>query len=216
MLTHSLFRDMSESEIDEAMMNISAGEFIYNKGAVILQAGDVTQSMGLVLEGSTSVESTDLWGNNTLLGIMKPGEIFAVTYALLGEPLLVDVLANENCRVLFLRVYSLPMSCSWAAKLSHNLLAITARKNLHLSERTFINANRSIRRRVMNYLNSESLRAHSREFAIPFNRQQMADYLGSDRSALSKELCSMRDEGIIEFHKNKFILKRGIYPEHKD
>lgn len=200
------FAGFSESEYNEAMTQISAGEHSYPKGQLIFTAGDVTERMGLVVSGSVTVETSDMWGNVTLLSLVGEGEYFAETYALLGEPMMVDVRANEDSRILFLRVRGINHSGKWTLKLTQNLLAILARKNLHLSERSFINSGKSIRRKVMSYLNALSLRKNSRNFTIPFNRQQMADYLNCDRSALSKELCLMRDEGIISFSKNHFTL----------
>ena len=140
------------------------------------------------------------------MSLVSEGGYFAETYALLGEPMMVDVRANEESRVLFLRVRGVNCSRKWTLKLMQNLLAIAARKNLQLSERSFINSGKSIRRKVMSYLNAVSLREHSLDFTIPLKRQQMADYLNSDRSALSKELCLMRDEGLISFSKNHFTL----------
>lgn len=203
-----LFNGMNEYEFNEAMKNINAGEFKYRKNQIILQAGDITQKMGFILNGSVSIESNDIFGNTTLLNLAHEGEYFAEVYALSGMQMLVDVRANENCRILFITLEKINTFHSWALKLNYNLLQILARKNLHLSERSFINANKSIRRKVMSYLNSISLKdkKHKRDIIIPLNRQQMADYLNIDRSALSKKLCSMRDEGIIEFQRNHFIL----------
>ena len=206
MRNSEIFAGFSESEYNEAMTQISAGEHSYPKGQLIFTAGDVTERMGLVISGSVTVESSDMWGNVTLLSLVSEGGYFAETYALLGEPMMVDVRANEESRVLFLRVRGVNCSRKWTLKLTQNLLAIAARKNLQLSERSFINSGKSIRRKVMSYLNAVSLREHSLDFTIPLKRQQMADYLNSDRSALSKELCLMRDEGLISFSKNHFTL----------
>ena len=201
-----IFTGMTDKEFNAAMKSINVGEKVYDKNEIIFSAGDITEQTGLILEGSVMIESSDIWGNNTLLGIMETGKLFAVTYALIGAPLLVDVRAKERTRILFLRVNNINLSASWSFKLLKNLLRITAGKNLHLSERSFINANKTIRRKVMSYLNSLSLKTKSRELLIPFDRQQMADYLNVDRSALSKELSAMKDEGIIDFHKNHFLL----------
>ena len=201
MRNSEIFTGFSESEYNEAMTHISAGECSYPKGQLIFSAGDVTKRMGLVVSGSVTVESSDMWGNVTLLSLVGEGEYFAETYAILGEPMMVDVRTNEDSRILFLRVRGVNYSGKWTLKLTQNLLTILARKNLH-----FINSGKSIRRKVMSYLNAVSLREHSKDFTIPFNRQQMADYLNTDRSALSKELCLMRNEGLISFRKNHFIL----------
>ena len=206
MYSYEIFEGLTEEEYDQAMRAISSGEYVYAKNKIILNAGDVTHSTGLVLEGSVLIESADMWGNSALLGIMRIGELFAASYALTGQPLLVDIRANEDCRAVFLNVSKINGTELWVKKIMSNILAITARKNIYLSERSFINANKSVRRKVMSYLNSLALRKRTRDLYIPFDRQQMADYLNIDRSALSRELCSMRDEGIIRFRKNHFLL----------
>lgn len=201
-----IFAGFSDDEYSEAMTHISAGESSYRKGQMIFTAGDVTDRAGLVISGSVAIESTDIYGNASLLTLVGKGGYFALSYALLGVPMIVDARANEECRILFIRVKGIAHSETWTQKLTQNLLTITARKNLHLSERTCINANKTIRRKVMSCLKAESVRENSRDFVMPFSRKQMADYLSSDRSALSRELCRMRDEGLISFRKNHFSL----------
>ena len=207
-----LFGEMSDNEIKEAVLALSATERTYDKNDMILIAGNTADSLGLVIAGSVRIESNDMWGNRTILGSVGTGQLFAETYALIeNEPLLVDVSANENCRILFFKVGSLKKlksnTDSWCLKLISNLLMISAHKNLHLSGRSFHTSLKTIRGRVMAYLNSVSLRNGSKEFDIPFDRQQLADYLNLDRSALSKELGKMQKEGIICNHKNHFVIQ---------
>ena len=126
------------------------------------------------------------------------------------EPLLVDVMANEDCCILFLNIKkSLSPSKSpesWNYNFIQNLLVISSRKNLILSGRSFHTAPKTIRGRVMSYLNAMSLQKWAKEFDIPFDRQQLADYLNLERSALSKELGRMQKEGIISTRKRHFKL----------
>ena len=96
---------------------------------------------------------------------------------------------------------------SWQKKLLKNILHVSMQKNLALSSRIFFTAPKTIRGRLLTYLSAQSMKAGSSTFDIPFNRQQLADYLNLDRSALSKELGKMRDEGLLEFYKNTFKLK---------
>ena len=206
-----LFMGMSEDEISGALSFLQAQEKQYKKSHVLLHAGDVTERLGLVLEGSVTIESNDAWGNRTILSHVGPGQLFAETYALLeDEPLLVDVVANETCRILFLRVCSIQelMSASgaWATKITANVLMISALKNLHLSGRSFHTAPKTVRGRVMAYLNTVSLQTQSTEFDIPFDRQQFADYLNVERTALSKELGKMQNDGLIKVKKNRFVI----------
>lgn len=206
-----IFHSMSEKEIDEALLTLTANEKKYPKGAAILHAGDTTEQMGLVLEGSVTIENNDIWGNKTILSHVGTGGFFAETYGLLpDEPLLVDVVTNEKSRILFLRIGSLRnmdiSSTPWAYKVINNLLTISMHKNLTLSGRSFHTSPKTIRGRVMSYLDTISLRTGNLEFDIPFDRQQMADYLNVERTALSKELTRMESDGLIRFRKNHFEI----------
>ncbi len=208
-----LFRGMTELEITKALQVLEAHEKSFQKGETLLIAGTITERMGLVLEGSVTIESNDAWGNRTIISHVGQGQVFAETYALLeNEPMLVDVTASEDCRVLFLRsgrIQSLKNSLEpWALKYITNLLTISMHKNLILSGRSFHTAPKTIRGRVMAYLNSVSLQKHSREFDIPFDRQQLADYLNLERSALSKELGKMQKDKLIFCKKNHFLIRQ--------
>ena len=206
-----LFRGLTSEEISAAIAFFHAEEQNYKKAAVIFHAGSQTDRMGLVLEGSVTIENNDVWGNRTILSHVGKGQFFAETYAYLpNEPMLVDVVANENCRILFLRTGSLNRlqdpPGSWGMTFISNLLSISAHKNLMLSGRSFHTAPKTIRGRVMSYLNTVSLQKESYEFDIPFDRQQLADYLNLERSALSKELGKMQRDGLITVRKNHFII----------
>ena len=206
-----LFAGMSEEEKDRAYESLEVQERTYKKGEVILRAGSRTKRMGMVLSGSVTIESNDIWGNRTILSLVGAGQFFAETYALLQDtPLLVDVLANEDSLVVFLSLAEASRAKggagSWHLKLVSNLLMVAARKNLILSGRSFHTAPKTIRGRVLSYLNSMSLQRNSMEFDIPFDRQQLADYLNLERTALSKELTKMQREGLIECRKNHFRL----------
>ena len=208
-----LFRGMTELEITKALQVLEAHEKSFQKGETLLIAGTITERMGLVLEGSVTIESNDVWGNRTIISHVGQGQVFAETYALLeNEPMLVDVTASEDCRVFFLRsgrIQSLKNSLEpWALKYITNLLTISMHKNLILSGRSFHTAPKTIRGRVMAYLNSVSLQKHSREFDIPFDRQQLADYLNLERSALSKELGKIQKDKLIFCKKNHFLIRQ--------
>lgn len=205
-----LFKGMTDPERDECLLTLNAHRKSYKKGDAILHAGNQTDQMGMVLSGSVTIESNDMWGNRTILSQVGTGQFFAETYALLPEEvMLVDVVANENCQVLFLHVgnmISKMQRVAWSQKLYRNLLLISSHKNLTLSGRSFHTAPKSARGRILAYLNTVSLKKHSTEFDIPFDRQQLADYLNLERTNMSKELTRMRREGIIECRKNHFKL----------
>lgn len=204
-----LFKDMTDREFEEALSRLGAHEQTFEKGEMILRAGDTTSEMGIILAGSVTIESNDLWGNRAILNLAEAGDFFAEVYALFGnEPLLIDVCANEDCRILFLKTAGLTgeMKSSWQIRLTRSLLLIASRKNLVLSGRAFHTSPKSIRGRLMAYLDSMSRKKGSRSFDIPFDRQQLADYLNVERTALSKELGKMKKEGLIDCRKNHFRI----------
>ena len=206
-----LFKGMTEDETASALLSLQAKLKEFKKGGALLHAGDFTDDLGLVLAGSVTVEWHDAWGNRVILGHVVSGEIFAGAYALLtDEPLQVDVIANEDCRVLFLHLGSADAlagcTAAWASKFTANLLTVASRIILHLAGRSFHTAPKTVRGRVMAYLNVVSLQAQSREFTIPFDRQQLADYLNVERTALSKELGKMQKDGLIKTKKNHFLI----------
>ena len=175
----------------------------------IFRAGETVHEIGMVLSGSVHIESVDLWGNKSILSQAGPGQAFAETYAFCAEPLMVDAVAAEDCEVLFLDVSAL--SCPhaehhWQEQLLRNLLQVSMHKNLTLSRRIFCTTPKTVRGRLLTYLSGQAMRSGNTTFTVPFNRQQLADYLNLDRSALSKEMGRMREEGLIDFEKNRFTL----------
>ncbi|MBQ9719657.1 MAG: Crp/Fnr family transcriptional regulator [Oscillospiraceae bacterium] len=206
-----LFRGMRPEEIAASQRVLSAHKKGYVKGEVILRAGSAAAWMGMVLAGGVPIESTDLWGNRAILGHVGPGQYFAETYALLAvDAVPVDVVADADSVVLRFRISALremDMTAEpWRMKLLTNLLTISAHKNLALSARSFHTASKHIRGRIMAYLNAISLEKRAQSFDIPFDRQQLADYLNVERTALSKELGKMKREGLIDFRRKHFIL----------
>ncbi|MBQ8850919.1 MAG: Crp/Fnr family transcriptional regulator [Oscillibacter sp.] len=206
-----LFRGASAEETEEMLSCLGAKTRRYEKGSVIYHAGDLVSAIGLVLSGSVSIESDDAWGNKSILDHVGPGQVFAETYACVpGEPLMVSVVAAETAEVLFLDMgrvlHVCSNACTFHNKLIRNLLAISSQKSLNLSRRIFHTSAKSIRGRLMSYLSYQAARQGSREFDIPFDRQQLADYLGVDRSALSGELGKMQREGLVRFHRSHFVL----------
>lgn len=204
----ALFRGFDETEVNTLLGSLNAREKRFRKGAMIFHSGDVISTLCFVIAGSVTIESNDMWGNRTILNLVGKGQFFAESYALLpNEPMLVDVCANEDCTIIFLDMRSIVrLDESIRARLLDNLLMITTRKNLHLSSRSFHTAPRQVRGRIMAYLNTISVQKHSREFDIPFDRQQLADYLNVERSVLSNELSKMQRDGLIRCRKNHFEI----------
>ena len=122
-----------------------------------------------------------------------------------------SVEAESAVTVMFLRIKRVlsvcPSACSHHSRIIRNLLGELAEKNLRLNEKLTHMGQRTTRAKLMSYFSAEAQRRGGYEFDIPFSRQQLADYLGVERSGLSLELGKMRDEGLLDFHKSHFLLK---------
>lgn len=207
-----LFQGTRPEDAEAMLKCLEAREKQFQKDETIYYVGDRLSELGLVLSGSVLIENDDLWGNRSILDRIGPGQIFAETYACVpGEKLLVTVTAAEKTEVLFLNVGKIlrvcTNACSFHARLIRNLLTLSAQKNLNLSRRIFHTSAKSIRGRLLSYLSWQAVKQGSREFDIPFNRQQLADYLGVDRSAMSAELGKMKREGLIQVDRSHFRME---------
>ncbi len=210
--TTLLFHGIAEKEIPPLLNCLGASQSAYKKGETIFAEGMVTERLGLVLSGLAIISSVDVWGNTSILGHVAPGEAFAEAYACIPEqPLLVTVSAAEDTSVLFLHVgkilHTCPHACPCHERLVRNLLGVCARKSLQLSRKILHTGSKSIRGRLMSYFSECAKNSGSNCFRIPYNRQQLADYLGVDRSALCNALSKMQKEGILTYQKNQIRLK---------
>lgn len=206
-----LFQGLTEADIDQMERSRCLRRKTFARRQTIFRTGDTVHEIGIVLRGAVHIESIDLWGSKSILSEVGEGQAFAETYAFCGEPLMVDVLAAADCEVLFLDTAALTRphaEHSWQDRLLRNLLRVSMKKNLALSRRILCTAPKTVRGRLLTYLSGQAVQAGGMEFDLPFNRQQLADYLNLDRSALSKELCRMRDEGLLTFRKNHFVLRQ--------
>lgn len=206
-----LFRGVGQEEIASMLSCLKPREVTYGKGEAVYRIGDEVRFVGIVLQGSVRIERTDAWGATAVLALIQAGDVFAESYACAsGVPLMVNVFANEESRILLLDAACLIRPCERVcgshAKLTANLLALMARKNIALSQRSFHGMPKTIRGKLLAYLSTESARAGSRTFEIPFTRQQLADYLGVDRSALSAELGRMQRDGLLRTERRRFEL----------
>lgn len=206
-----LFQGIKDREIESVLKCLSAEEKSFQKDAYIYRAGDITGRLGVVMEGSVNIIKDDVWGNRKIIENISQGQIFAETYACLkGEALMVDVQASEPAKVLFMDVNRIlttcPSACDFHTRLIRSLMYVLARKNLMLTRKMDIITPKSLRERVLVYLSQEAAKQGSHRVTVPFNRQQMADYLSVDRSALSGELSKMKRCGLIDYEKNQFTI----------
>lgn len=206
-----LFKGIGEKETASMLSCLGAYQRSYQKGDCVFRKGERITAVALLLEGAVHIRKEDYWGNLSILNEISAGEVFGETYACLeaGE-MLNNAVAVKNSQVLFLDVKRVLTTCSSACqfhgKLIQNLLSVLALKNKMLTQKLEHMSQRTTREKLLSYLSEQSLREGRPSFDIPFNRQQLADFLSVDRSAMSNELCRMRDEGILEFERNHFVL----------
>ena len=189
----------------------------FESNEAIFNIGDKVESIGIVAAGSVVIENIDLWGHKSILAKIGAGGAFAETYALCKAPLQVRVVASTKSEICFLQMSKIMSEsyreCNWRKTLMDNLLSVALRKTLTLSTRIFCTSPKSVRGRVLAFLSSESISNNSLTFNIQFSRQEMADYLNLDRTALSRVLSEMKAEGIIDYYKNTFKI---LSTEHFD
>lgn len=207
-----LFQGVQEAEIKSMLHCLGGTQTVFEKGEFLCEVGDILNQVGIVLEGSVQVLRDDFWGNRSIIAQVEAGEIFGEAYACLRtEPISVSVLSVEKTKVLYLDVKRILTTCSSAcefhSRLIQNFLMVLAKKNLMLTQKMQHMSQRTTREKLLSYLSEQSEKQHSRSFVIPLNRQELADYLAVERSAMSNVLCKLRDEGILEFEKNHFRLK---------
>ena len=206
-----LFAGVKKDDICAMMSCMSARISSYKKGEYIFRQGDILNDLFIVLEGSIHIQSDDYWGNRSILNEVTKSEIFGEAYAVHNySPTLNDAVASSDCIIAVFSLKKMMTVCSnmcrFHSLVIENLVDILATNNLSLVQKLTHITKRSTREKLISYLSLQSKLNHSNSFSIPFNRQQLADFLSIDRSAMSNELCKMRDEGLIEFHKSNFTL----------
>lgn len=208
----SLFSGISEEELAAMLSCLQTKTESFPKDTFLLRTGDTAESIGLVLSGSVLIVQEDIWGNRNILSKAGAGQTFAAAYACApGSVLNVSVVAETPVTAMFLNVKRVlnvcPSACEHHSRIIRNLLGELAEKNLRFGEKLTHMGQRTTRAKLMSYFSAEAQRLGTYEFDIPFSRQQLADYLAVERSGLSQELGKMCSEGLLDFHKNHFILK---------
>ncbi len=210
-----MFSGINEKEILSILDCLHATIKNYKKNELVLYQGEPVHSIGMVLSGIVLIEKEDFWGNRLILQELLPGTLFAESYACLKTmPIETNVFAKEPAAIMFFdinRIFHIcSKTCSFHTRLIENLLATIAEKNVALTRKIQLISQKTIRDRLLSYLSAVSQTIGSSKFSIPFNRQELADYLSVDRSALSNEISKLQKEGIFTCQKNNFVLHTDI------
>ena len=206
-----LFAGVNEAEIGAMLSCLQAKMKTYKKGEYVFHQGEKLDTITVLVEGCLHIQRDDYWGNRSIINMVSEGEMFGEAYvAPESGALMNDVLAIEDSTVIFFDVRRIitvcPTACRFHSMVVQNLFFAISEKNRKLVQKLGHMAKRSTREKLMSYLSEEAKRQGSSVVTIPFNRQQLADFLSVDRSAMSNELGKMRDDGLIKFEKNRFTL----------
>ncbi len=206
-----LFEGISDSELERVLTCFGARVERFDKKHTIFQEGNTARYIGILLDGGGQVIQLDYYGNRSIVSEIKPTEIFAEEFACAEvRKIPVSVVANEDSEVMLIEgdhiLHTCSNNCGFHQRLIFNLMKQLAQKNIEFHQRIEITSKRSTREKLLAYLWLQATRTGSNSFDIPFDRQELADYLEVERSGLSAEISKMKKEGIIENQKNHFVL----------
>lgn len=206
-----LFRGILPEDLSSMLRCLNARTAAYQKQDIVLLEGQPVPSVGVVLSGKVQIVKEDFAGNRNIMAEIGPGNLFAESYSCIqADSLPVTVVSVTESEVLWVDyrriVTTCPSACRFHTRLIENMLTILASKNILLSRKIEHISKRTTREKLLSYLSDQSARSGAREFDIPFSRQELADYLCVDRSAMSGELSRMQRDGILRFQHNHFVL----------
>ena len=206
-----LFQQIEGDDLQKMLGCLGAKVESFDKKYTILAEGTPAKYIGILLSGSAQIVQVDYYGNRSILGSVAPSEVFAEAFACAGMDMLpVSVTANEPCEVMLIHrdhiLHTCENHCGFHQQLIFNLMQDLASKAILFQQKIEITSKRTTREKLMTYLLLYAKKANNNSFEIPFDRQELADYLEVDRSGLSAEIGKLRKEGILENHRKSFTL----------
>lgn len=207
----SLFNGIEDKHLLAMLGCLGAKVIFYEKNETIIQEGDTAKYLGIVLKGTAQIVKVDYYGNRSIVTTIAPTQLFGESFACAEvESMPVSVVASEACEVMLIDCRRVTRSCSNAcafhSQIIFNLLKVVATKNLIFNQKIEVTSRRTTREKLMAYLLSQEKMHGSSSFHVPYDRQELADYLEVERSGLSAEISKMKKEGIIDNKKNWFQL----------
>ncbi len=206
-----LFSDIREEDMTQLLYCLRCHTKEFDAGQFIFFSEEKYDNFGVVLEGRVQVITEDLFGNRSITAKLPPGEIFgqiATTEEARYAP--ASVVADTDCLVMFLNFSRLvapcTRACAFHSTVIENMMNVLAKRNLLMNQKLAILSQRTMRDKLLAFLLLQYKQVETRTFTIPFNRDELADFLCVNRSALSREIAKMIDEGIIESHRSNFTL----------
>ncbi len=206
-----VFYGMNDEELKGLLECFHARIRKYEKEEIIIRQGDMISNIYLILDGAVNIEKDSYWGRRIIISRLEKNDNLALSFvgskdvessvdAITVEDTLVLILSYEKCTSMCQN------ACTRHKVLINNLFQILSKENIELIQKIENVSQKTIRDKLMTYLSNEAQKNHTNKFSINFNRQDLADYLNVDRSAMSFELSKLQKEGIIKYEKNQFEL----------
>ena len=207
-----VFFGLSEDELKAMLECFKARIKTYEDGEMIIRQGDMINNIYLVLEGNVNIEKDSYWGRRIIVTQLGVNDNIALAFvASKNIECSIDAIAVGKTKLLLLSYEKCTTMCQNVCTkhklLIGNLFEILSKENIELLQKIENISQKTIREKLLMYFSNEARRNKSNVFEIPFNRQDLADYLNIDRSAMSFELSKMQKDNLIKFEKNKFMLK---------
>ena len=212
-LTFPLFHSIEEEQVKELMVCLNAYVKRYSKGQFILFDGEVVSHMGVVIRGNVHMMKEDVWGHQTLLTYMTKGDLLGESFAMCQETnSFVSFLSASDTEILFLDIRHILTpcrnNCAFHRRLTQNMFDLLGQKNIQLMEKIEILSKATLREKILAFLSMQAQQQDSKYIRLSLSRAEMASYLCTNRSSMIRELSAMRKDGLIDFDKNTFILRR--------
>ena len=206
-----LFDGINDGDMIKMLTCLGAKVEFFDKKHTVLAEGTEARYIGIVLSGKVQITQVDYYGNRSILSEIYPSEAFAEAFACAEiKSLPVSAVAAEPSEIMLIEcshmLHTCSNSCTFHKQLIYNLMKALATKTIAFHQRIEITSKRSTRDKLLTYLCLQSQKARSNTFRIPFDRQELADYLEVDRSGLSAEISKLKKEGVLDCHKDTFKL----------
>ncbi|MEE1319743.1 MAG: Crp/Fnr family transcriptional regulator [Ruminococcus sp.] len=207
----SLFDNITDDNLFPMLGCLNANIWSFEKGETIIAEGEPAKNVGIVLSGNVQIVRIDFYGNRNIIANIEPSHLFGESFACADiQEIPVSVIASEKTEVMMIDCQRITKTCSNSCEFHNqiifNLLRIMAMKNIFFNQKAEVTSKRTTREKLITYLMQQAKQHNSNSFSIPFDRQELADYLEVDRSGLSAEISKLRGEGIIECNRSKFKL----------
>ena len=206
-----MFDGIKDGDVESILKCLGYSIKLYKKNKVIAMEGNDMRFIGIILQGSVDMIKEDIWGNKDMLTRMMPGDLFGETFACgVDTETVVTFVASATTELLILPfnkvLRTCSNSCDFHERLIKNIIMMIAKKNKALMQKLEVVTKKSLREKILAYLSQQAQEQQTKYFHVPLGRKELADYLCADRTSLTRELSSMKKEGLIDFERNTFRL----------